>query len=270
MIVGEVPSASSLAAQMNQFTALGLEVAWTEIDIRMTLPSTSALLTQQSTDYQSMITACMMVEKCVGMTLWDFTDKYVSFAITKYEHLSYTYTSIDTLGFPAPSPVKEMPAHGTRTCNPSQQSKVSSTVSTPLLRSILSGLVTFGSLYIVVEASSYHTFNRTTKLNAATFVHTKHLYTLISTISSLRCFDSVSSNQHLSKRHLWGNLIRQIDVCQAYTPMRMCKLILRWALSRFGLYGSVFATSIALPLTFRKVQQRFQLTSVCIADHPDS
>lgn len=77
MIVGEVPSAASLASQMNMVTALGLEVAWTEMDIRMTLPSTTALLTQQSTDYQSMVTACMMVSKCVGITLWDFTDKYV-------------------------------------------------------------------------------------------------------------------------------------------------------------------------------------------------
>ena len=75
MIVGSVPSASAIASQMNQFTALGLEVAFTEIDIRMTLPSTSALLAQQKTDYQNMVTACMMVEKCVGITLWDYTDK---------------------------------------------------------------------------------------------------------------------------------------------------------------------------------------------------
>jgi len=76
MIVGSVPSAASIAANMNQFTALGLEVAFTEIDIRMTLPATAALLQQQATDYQTMVTACMMVEKCVGITVWDFTDKY--------------------------------------------------------------------------------------------------------------------------------------------------------------------------------------------------
>ena len=77
MIVGEVPSASALATQMNTFTAMGLEVALTELDIRMTLPATTALLAQQQTDYQNMVTGCMMVSKCVGITLWDFTDKYV-------------------------------------------------------------------------------------------------------------------------------------------------------------------------------------------------
>ena len=79
MIVGSVPSASAIATQMNTFTAMGLEVAFTEIDIRMTLPATTALLTQQKADYQSMVTACMMVSKCVGITIWDYTDKYVDY-----------------------------------------------------------------------------------------------------------------------------------------------------------------------------------------------
>jgi len=76
MFVGEVPSAEALATNLKRITALGLEVAFTEIDIRMKLPATGALLEQQMADYQTMITACMMVEKCVGMTLWDYTDKY--------------------------------------------------------------------------------------------------------------------------------------------------------------------------------------------------
>ena len=79
MIVGSVPSAASIAANMEKFTALGLEVAFTEIDIRMTLPATAALLAQQKTDYQTMVTACMMVAKCVGITVWDYTDKCVVF-----------------------------------------------------------------------------------------------------------------------------------------------------------------------------------------------
>jgi endo-1,4-beta-xylanase len=75
MMVGHVPSAESIAANMERFTAMGLEVALTEVDIRMKLPATGALLEQQKADYQTMITACMMVEKCVGMTLWDYTDR---------------------------------------------------------------------------------------------------------------------------------------------------------------------------------------------------
>ncbi|OCH87108.1 endo-1,4-beta-xylanase A precursor [Obba rivulosa] len=73
-IVGEVPT--SLQSVMQQFTALGVEVAITELDIRMTLPETQALLTQQQKDYQSVVAACMAVEGCVGITVWDYTDKY--------------------------------------------------------------------------------------------------------------------------------------------------------------------------------------------------
>lgn len=38
LIVGEVPT--TLQANLEQFVALGVEVAITELDIRMTLPST--------------------------------------------------------------------------------------------------------------------------------------------------------------------------------------------------------------------------------------
>ena len=72
-IVGEVPTAMNTI--MSQFTALGLEVAVTELDIRMTLPSTSALLNQQKSDYESVVKQCMSVKGCVGITVWDWTDK---------------------------------------------------------------------------------------------------------------------------------------------------------------------------------------------------
>ncbi|KAF8896180.1 endo-1,4-beta-xylanase C precursor [Infundibulicybe gibba] len=74
LIVGEVPS--TLQANMQQFTALGVEVAITELDIRMTLPSTAALLAQQQKDYQTVIAACKAVSGCIGVTIWDYTDKY--------------------------------------------------------------------------------------------------------------------------------------------------------------------------------------------------
>ncbi|KAJ3995450.1 endo-1,4-B-xylanase A [Lentinula boryana] len=73
-IVGEVPT--SLQSIMQQFTALGVEVAITELDIRMTLPATNALLSQQETDYKNVIAACKAVSGCVGVTVWDYTDKY--------------------------------------------------------------------------------------------------------------------------------------------------------------------------------------------------
>jgi endo-1,4-beta-xylanase len=61
---------------MQAFTALGIELAITELDIRMTLPATSALLAQQKQDYQTVISACHAVKGCVGVTIWDYTDKY--------------------------------------------------------------------------------------------------------------------------------------------------------------------------------------------------
>ncbi|KAJ4475354.1 endo-1,4-B-xylanase A [Lentinula edodes] len=73
-IVGEVPT--SLQSIMQQFTALGVEVAITELDIRMTLPASTALLAQQETDYKNVISACKAVSGCVGVTVWDYTDKY--------------------------------------------------------------------------------------------------------------------------------------------------------------------------------------------------
>ena len=72
-IVGEVPT--SMATVMEQFTALGLEVAITELDIRMPTPASEANLEQQQKDYQSVIDMCMSVEGCIGMTVWDWTDK---------------------------------------------------------------------------------------------------------------------------------------------------------------------------------------------------
>ncbi|KAF9478344.1 endo-1,4-beta xylanase [Pholiota conissans] len=73
LIVGQIPS--TLVANMQQLTALGIEVAITELDIRMTLPATAALYVQQQKDYQTVVAACKAVTGCVGVTTWDYTDK---------------------------------------------------------------------------------------------------------------------------------------------------------------------------------------------------
>ncbi|KAH9828201.1 putative endo-1,4-beta-xylanase [Teratosphaeria destructans] len=75
-IVGNTPSTSTQVSAMQAFTALGVEVAITELDIRTTIPATSAAQTQQAIDYATTIAACMQVERCVGVTIWDWTDKY--------------------------------------------------------------------------------------------------------------------------------------------------------------------------------------------------
>ncbi|KAF9563191.1 endo-1,4-beta xylanase [Agrocybe pediades] len=74
LIVGEVPT--TMRQNLQDFADLGVEVAITELDIRMNLPETPALLAQQEKDYQTVISACKAVRGCIGVTLWDWTDKF--------------------------------------------------------------------------------------------------------------------------------------------------------------------------------------------------
>ncbi|KAK1584979.1 family 10 glycosyl hydrolase [Colletotrichum navitas] len=76
-IVGSMPSQAELESAANQFTALGVEVAYTEFDIKFTsLPYNAAGLESQAQAYVNVIKACLNVEGCVGWTIWDWTDKY--------------------------------------------------------------------------------------------------------------------------------------------------------------------------------------------------
>jgi endo-1,4-beta-xylanase len=76
-IVGSTPSASALTSAMNSVTALNLNVAVTELDIRFSsLPPSSSGLTQQANDYTGVVQACLNVARCVGVTVWDFDDNY--------------------------------------------------------------------------------------------------------------------------------------------------------------------------------------------------
>ncbi|RJE26962.1 hydrolase family 10 [Aspergillus sclerotialis] len=75
-IVGSTPSKSSMISNIKAFTSLGVEVAYTELDIRMQLPSDTTKLAQQSTDYKNTVESCVETDGCVGVTIWDWTDKY--------------------------------------------------------------------------------------------------------------------------------------------------------------------------------------------------
>jgi len=56
------------------FEELDVELAYTELDIRLNEPETAENLAQQSLDYETTVGACMQVEGCIGMTVWDFYD----------------------------------------------------------------------------------------------------------------------------------------------------------------------------------------------------
>ena len=75
LVVGQLPS--GIKENLQAFTNLGVEVALTELDIRFaTLPPSPADLQQQKKDYQTVIAACKEVPRCIGVTVWDWTDKY--------------------------------------------------------------------------------------------------------------------------------------------------------------------------------------------------
>ncbi|KAF9036209.1 glycoside hydrolase superfamily [Panaeolus papilionaceus] len=74
LIVGQVPS--TFQANLQQFASAGVEVAITELDIRMRTPAMQADLAQQQRDYQTVFAACKRVPACVGIQVWGLTDKY--------------------------------------------------------------------------------------------------------------------------------------------------------------------------------------------------
>lgn len=76
LIVGAVPSISSLVSIYNSITATGVDLTITELDIRMPTPPTQASLDQQKIDYNKVTIACMQVARCVGYTVWGYSDHY--------------------------------------------------------------------------------------------------------------------------------------------------------------------------------------------------
>lgn len=71
---GLVASNAHLVSSLQAFAALGVEVAYTELDV--STPSSSPNYAQQAKDYANVVSACKQVPQCVGITVWGFTDKY--------------------------------------------------------------------------------------------------------------------------------------------------------------------------------------------------
>jgi len=70
------PFPSDWAKNMQRFADLGLEVAITELDVRVNVPADAAALASQAGYYKDAVSACVAVSRCVGVTVWEFTDKY--------------------------------------------------------------------------------------------------------------------------------------------------------------------------------------------------
>jgi endo-1,4-beta-xylanase len=74
--VGRSPSKAAYAKVLQSYADLGVEVAITELDIRAKTPISPKEVEQQAKDFGNAIAACSSVKRCVGVTIWDFTDKF--------------------------------------------------------------------------------------------------------------------------------------------------------------------------------------------------
>ena len=73
--VGGLPARASMAANIARFAALGLQVHFTELDIRLLLPATPAQVTTQALNYRDVFEVCMQNAACTAIVTWGVTDK---------------------------------------------------------------------------------------------------------------------------------------------------------------------------------------------------
>jgi endo-1,4-beta-xylanase len=70
------PLPDDVTANLRRFAALGVDVAVTELDVRIILPTTLEKLTAQAAAYRQAISSCLAVPRCVSFTVWGFSDRY--------------------------------------------------------------------------------------------------------------------------------------------------------------------------------------------------
>ncbi len=73
-IAGKAPD--GLREVMQAFADLGVDVAVTELDLRIRLPPDAKSLEVQAADYAKVASACLAVKRCVGVSSWGITDAY--------------------------------------------------------------------------------------------------------------------------------------------------------------------------------------------------
>jgi len=70
------PPNEILARSLALYTDLGVDVAYTEIDIRMRTPQNNQKLQTQADHYYRLTRVCMENPRCVGLTVWGVSDRY--------------------------------------------------------------------------------------------------------------------------------------------------------------------------------------------------
>src|SRR5262249_37737021 len=72
-IVGQLPQ--NVDANIQRFSALGLQVRITELDIRVPIPSIAASLPTQAQSYRDYVASCLLFPACNVVVLWGLSDK---------------------------------------------------------------------------------------------------------------------------------------------------------------------------------------------------
>jgi endo-1,4-beta-xylanase len=72
----QYPIPIDAAANLARFDRLGLETAFTEVDVRYFLPASTYNTAGQVGSFTVLLQACLLTPRCVMFTLWGFTDKY--------------------------------------------------------------------------------------------------------------------------------------------------------------------------------------------------
>jgi endo-1,4-beta-xylanase len=70
------PDLKTLEAALRATADLGVDVVYTEIDVRMNVPATPEKLQVQADTFERIAKSCMNVKRCIGMTVWGISDKY--------------------------------------------------------------------------------------------------------------------------------------------------------------------------------------------------
>ncbi|KAF2855284.1 glycoside hydrolase family 10 protein [Plenodomus tracheiphilus IPT5] len=73
---GPAPDQKTLEAALRATSNLGVDVVYTEIDVRSNTPATPEKLKVQAKAYERIARSCLAVRRCVGMTVWGISDKY--------------------------------------------------------------------------------------------------------------------------------------------------------------------------------------------------
>jgi endo-1,4-beta-xylanase len=66
----------AVAPNIQRFAALGVDVAISALDVRVHTPPLEGELDRQTAYYTSIVTTCFSTPGCVGVTVWEWSDRY--------------------------------------------------------------------------------------------------------------------------------------------------------------------------------------------------